>query len=112
MNDTPRPAIMQRPKLHLRDLFWFVALVALALGWYQKHRALRRELHEVKYDLLQARQSVIQTDFMTGYSLQPRGMTIKQQQPRPPMTEAEIDAALQLIGDWDKATNPYIVNSQ
>jgi hypothetical protein len=111
MSDTPRRTIMQRPKLHLRDLFWLVALTALALAWYQERRALRAELHEVKYDLLEARQSVIRTSFMSGYSVQFSEATIKQQ-PRPPLSEAEIDAALQLLGGWDQATNPYIVNSQ
>lgn len=31
---------MQLPKIHLRDYFWFVLVLGMAIGWYRDHRLL------------------------------------------------------------------------
>jgi hypothetical protein len=104
---------MQRPKLPLRDLFWLVALAALALGWYREHVSLRRALHETKYDLLEARQRQAQAEIMASNSLAMQSFSrpiaptstttpIK----RPPLTEAELNAALEQAQWWDRVVTP------
>jgi hypothetical protein len=98
---------MSRPKLNLRDLFWLVALAALSLAWYQDRQASRRALYEVKYDLLQSRQSSLHVSLMGSSYLRPPGQLTKAA--RPTLSEAEIDAGLQLINEWrGTIESPYI----
>lgn len=42
---------MKRPRLHLRDLFWLVLVVALGLGWWLEHQRQITQLAELRLKL-------------------------------------------------------------
>jgi hypothetical protein len=66
--------MMSRPKLNLRDFFWLVALVALALGWYCDRRALWRQTQQQGEDLRRAHVQWIDAEFKLAFERRGGGL--------------------------------------